>query len=161
MSGTWCPRAKHGYAPLLADQRQLAQPRGLASQEINPRGPNGGIKNSHKNDTGGKNHQRAPRPGRARRRGPDLRALHGQGAARDEGRDERRHLRRERRLRPETGKSQGARRDAAADDDCYWWTLFRAGGAEIGVGKRVDGVGVELGVEGHRARERYKSTEPS
>ena len=26
---------------------------------------------------------------------------------------------------------------------------------------RVDGVEVELGVEGHRARERYKSTEPS
>ena len=80
--------------------------------------------------TGGKNHQRAPRPGRARRRRADLRALHGQGAARDEGRDERGHLRRERRLRPETGKSQGARRDAAADDDCYWWTLFRAGGAD-------------------------------
>ena len=99
---------------------------------------------TQKKHTGGENNQRAPRPGRARRRRADLRALHGQGAARDEGRDERGHLRRERRLRPETGKSQGARRDAAADDDCYWWTLFRAGGAEIGVGKRVDGVGVEL-----------------
>ena len=85
---------------------------------------------TRKKNTGGKNHQRAPRPGRPRRRRADLRAVHGQGAARHEGRDERGHLRRERRLRPEARASQGARRDAAPDDDGDWWTLFRAGGAD-------------------------------
>ena len=53
--------------------------------------------------------------------------MHGQGALGHEGRDERGHLRRERRLRPEARASQGARRDAAPDDDGDWWSLLRAG----------------------------------
>ncbi len=57
--------------------------------------------------------------------------MHGQGALDHEGRDERGHLRRERRLRPEARASQGARRGAAPDDDGDRWVVLRAGRARL------------------------------
>ena len=103
-------------SPINASRRDRAM---VGEPKIGPQGPapRARCKTHTKTHRRQKPPTRSASRARSARRGADLRALHGQGAAGHEGRDERGHLRRERRLRPEARASQGARRDAAPDDD--------------------------------------------